>query len=395
MFLDDHPGVWASGLKVFDADAAERLARAAVDGVADLDVASALTRLVHRELEGFGTSGSTSLDDDGIALALRSLRAVLRRLGIEFRPPFQDFRSFHDHWKRAGMGGSWGARRDYLRELFSPVLSRLDDMESGPVTARQVDDGDHRITEITRRRLAEGPPPASHYVKEFDGGFHLPDLHWSGDLDEVQFLGRLYDLDLLPSKDIRHATARGDIGQHRVTNHDGEDDWIFSDERFGLADSDTRLLRFLAETLHPAVRTDQWVVEALHSYYNQTLIYDGYEIVQVDEISGSPVFGHRRIGGGVSGDMKNLIFASTGPKPRIVVGDAISNDFVVTRNADKILIYDRPLPRSAALTWADVVSWWRDKEKISESVSDFNVGSKLWWRLAKSVKSPSHLVRRR
>ena len=88
-------------------------------------------------------------------------------------------------------------------------------------------------------------------------------------LDEVDFLGRLYDLDALPSTDTRFRAARGDIFQHRVANpFDWPDDWIFSDPRFGLAESDDRLVRFLAEMLHPAVRTDLAEVEELRAFLN-------------------------------------------------------------------------------------------------------------------------------
>ena len=86
-------------------------------------------------------------------------------------------------------------------------------------------------------------------------------------LDEVDFLGRLYDLDALPSTDTRFRAARGDIFQHCVANpFDWPDNWIFSDPRFGLADNDDRLVRFLAEMLHPAVRTDLTEVEELRAF---------------------------------------------------------------------------------------------------------------------------------
>ncbi|MDX3107678.1 AbiJ-related protein [Nonomuraea angiospora] len=50
------------------------------------------------------------------------------------------------------------------------------------------------------------------------------------------------------------------------------------------------------------------------------------ELVQIGQISGAPIFAGRRIGGGVSGTMKNIIFAADGPKPKIVLGDAVNND---------------------------------------------------------------------
>ena len=42
---------------------------------------------------------------------------------------------------------------------------------------------------------------------------------------------------------------------------------------------------------------------------------------------------------GVSGEMKNLIFASTGPKPKIVLRDAVNNDLEITENGEHCLVY--------------------------------------------------------
>ncbi|MGH3833574.1 MAG: hypothetical protein ACRDRS_24585 [Pseudonocardiaceae bacterium] len=47
--------------------------------------------------------------------------------------------------------------------------------------------------------------------------------HWWGRMDEVAFLGSLYDLEKLPSTDPRFATAGADIHKHRVNNDDWHD----------------------------------------------------------------------------------------------------------------------------------------------------------------------------
>ena len=56
---------------------------------------------------------------------------------------------------------------------------------------------------------------------------------------------------------------------------------------------------------------------------------------------------------GVAGDLKNLIFAADGPKPRIVLRDAINNVIEIVENAERCLVYDRPLAEHG-LTWG---SW--------------------------------------
>ena len=80
---------------------------------------------------------------------------------------------------------------------------------------------------------------------------------------------------------------------------------------------------------HPAVRTDLAEVERPREFFDGVLVHDGYELVQVDDISGAPLFAHRRIGGGVRGTMKNLIFAAIGPESEIVLIDALNNDLPV------------------------------------------------------------------
>ncbi|WP_411139313.1 protein kinase domain-containing protein [Streptomyces sp. C10] len=139
------------------------------------------------------------------------------------------------------------------------------------------------ITDVTRRHL-------------FDA-LRSTGVSWSGSLDEVTFLRRLYDLDRLKSHDPRFTTVEGDIVQHRYNNpEDWEDDWVFGDDRFGLADgADEVLLRFLAEMIHPAVRTDPVEVRRLLAVVNHHLAPDGYELAEVRTVSGYPVYEARRI----------------------------------------------------------------------------------------------------
>ncbi|MEV0944905.1 hypothetical protein AB0I90_31635 [Micromonospora wenchangensis] len=228
-----------------------------------------------------------------------------------------------------------------------------------------------RITQVTRRRLVEGFAA-------------MPTAHWSGDLDEPDFLARLYPLEKMPSIDPRYDTAGRDIFQHRVLNPcDWPDDWIFRDERFGLADNDEALLAFLVEMLHPEVRTHLAEVEQLRDFLNKVLVHDGYEIVQVDAISGAPIFDYRLIGSGVRGSMKNLIFAALGPKPEIVLDDAVNNDLHFVRNAENCLVYDRPLG-AHGLTWAELIDWWADRQGMTGE-PERDISRSLYRRLDQSL----------
>lgn len=222
--IERRPGL--SPRTVFNLDLVERLRFVAQEGIRDVDAAYGLTRLAHGELEAFGTGGGQKLDDEQMSVLLRSLKAVLRRLGVMFDPPFRDFKGFHGYWSGNGMGGSWAARRGYLNALFSPVLSRLDEVDAatGPTSIR-----------------------------------------------------------------------------------------------------------------------------------------------------------------GVDGDMKNIIFASTGLKPEIVLRDAINNVIEVVRFGESSLIYNRPLTE-AGLTWGDLVAWWRTENGLNDK-PDVEVARSLYIRLFKSIGS--------
>lgn len=98
------------------------------------------------------------------------------------------------------------------------------------------------ISEIIRRAIADVVA---------DGQYD-----WAGRFNEDDSLSRIYDLNSLPSTDRRYETAAGDIHQHRVNNTDWECDWVFYDSRFGLLSGpDDAFLRFLAETVHPILRS--------------------------------------------------------------------------------------------------------------------------------------------
>lgn len=140
-----------------------------------------------------------------------------------------------------------------------------------------------KISEITRRDIIDSIASET--------------TAWAGRLEETEFLGRLFDLQNMPSTDTRFKDAAGDIWQHRVNNEDWEPDWVFHDKRFGLArGDDDAFLRFLCEMLHPVVRPDPTETERLRQMFNQFLRHDGFELVERTRISGRPVYVARFIG---------------------------------------------------------------------------------------------------
>jgi hypothetical protein len=128
--------------------------------------------------------------------------------------------------------------------------------------------------------------------------FIISQISWSGKLQEDEFLGRLYNLKAIPSTDNRFWNVAGEIRQHRSIWKDWSDEWVFTDPRFDLLHaSDEQFLRFLCETVHPAVRPTTDEALAMVDYYNHKLTQDGWRIVEVQRISGKPVFDYQQTDG--------------------------------------------------------------------------------------------------
>lgn len=87
---------------------------------------------------------------------------------------------------------------------------------------------------------------------------------------------------------------------------------------------------------------------------------------------------------GVDGSLRDLIFAAKGPKPKIVLSDALNNVVDVVENAQNCLFYDRQLS-SEGLSWTDLTAWW--KAVLGTSMSDRDVARNLWERLHSSLQS--------
>jgi HEPN domain-containing protein len=125
----------------------------------------------------------------------------------------------------------------------------------------------------------------------FDG-LRIDNVNWSGRLEEVEFLQRLYDLKSLPSYDSRFRDAAADIWQHRVNNPtDWDDDWVYGDTRFDLLNGpENQFLRFLAEIVHPVVRPDRNESLKIVQQFNDQLRPEGWHLIEDERIAGRPRF---------------------------------------------------------------------------------------------------------
>ena len=115
-----------------------------------------------------------------------------------------------------------------------------------------------------------------------------------GRLSETDFWGRVFDLKNLPSSDARFDNLEGDIYQHRVNNHDWDDDWYL--DRFDLLNvEDEVFLKMLSEFFHPEVREPDFNTKRVIKSINKNLAYDGVSMYVKKTVSGRPVLGAKKI----------------------------------------------------------------------------------------------------
>lgn len=190
-----------------------------------------------------------------------------------------------------------GAKRSQLEEQISVRLRTVLEPESQDAYSAKIVPAKELVAGW---RASTSDLPRHARINALDE-FRLGSIAWFGRLDDVEFLSRLYDLQKLPSSDSRFRDAAGDIWQHRINNHDWEDDWVFTDNRFQLIDgSPETFLRFLCEALHPLVRPDRDETLKLALHFNEQIRPAGWDIFEEERIAGRPRFSYRRLSSGPS-----------------------------------------------------------------------------------------------
>jgi hypothetical protein len=234
-------------------------------------------------------------------------------------------------------------------------------------------DAQHSITALTRDAL-------------LDELFLMGPLE--GERELIEFLKRTWPLDEMKSTDARSSNASGDIWQHMVNNDDWAWSYLYRDYLGVMGLSDGEFLHFLEQVVHPIVRKG----DAQGRYVdviNRHLAADGYRLTIAKHVSGYPEFRASRVRGGVEKPVKNIIFAANGPKPEIVLDDAVSNDIRIVKNEEFCLVYDRPIS-PAGLYWKDLVTWWAEHTGCSDEGSTPRA---LYERLRDSVPAgPERMV---
>lgn len=208
---------------------------------------------------------------------------------------------------------------------------------------------------------------------------------FSGRLDELEFLGRIWDLHAMSSTDSRFEDGYRDIWQHRINNNDWDDHYFLCTYLELLQCDDEIFSAFLENCLHPIVLPADEDTNNLAQSFNDILKHDGFVLRELSYISGKPIYKVMRIKGGVQGSVKNLIFAANGPKPELVLIDSVSNDIRIVQNAEYCLVYDKPI-LERGLLWADLVEWWCEQYHL-DNLERKAQELRLYQRLAASLAS--------
>jgi very-short-patch-repair endonuclease len=199
------------------------------------------------------------------------------------------------------------------------------------------------------------------------------------DLDQVELvyspdrfralLRRLWVLDNDPfGFDFLTGAARGlaaDIEQHVFRN---PDDWTTEElfEQLGAFEAgDARMARFLEGLVAAEVMPDEAAQRRIVGIINPHLRKIGAELQETGTDGGYPLFSFVSLRAGRTQRPKNLIFASL-EKPDIRFRDAINNDIEIASNADRVLVYDRPIG-SEGIRWRALHAWWMDAQKLIDA----------------------------
>ena len=211
---------------------------------------------------------------------------------------------------------------------------------------------EHRVSGLVRRDVLKSLNPLHSLF---------------GDLSLLESLSEVFGASTIqddPRGQLGRLSLQGRIIKHCIDN----EDWSYEElltECGALSCSQARFFALLEKLLHPLTRRDAEQA-GLAAAIAAALRRDGFTVRQTGVESGYAIYGVVRAQAGVAGEMKNLIFASIGEKPELIFRDAVNNDVEIVKNADKVLIFDRPLPNSGLLLWTDLRDWWAELQGIEK-----------------------------
>lgn len=252
---------------------------------------------------------------------------------------------------------------DEIGKIAKKVMERLNDKDLTKQMEPFFGDSMLKFSFITRRKLAEF----------LDGMSNM-----EGKMKLSEFLSPIWDME---KTYVIFGKTVGEIIEEEVKKEKKKTykELLIEDLHIKYI-SDEDFKQFLERLTNPEVRegVDQKrYVESI----NKIIKNDGYEL-QVDEIiSDLPKYKVIQISK-VKSELKNLIFASIGKKPDIVIDDSIANDLKILGDMDDCLLYNF-VYRADGLRWNELVEWWKKERLLSDDKAEKN----LYVRLHKSLDS--------
>ena len=226
------------------------------------------------------------------------------------------------------------------------------------------------------------PPIPKRYRREVARRLNSEELYGDGRSFDA-LLERLWILDADDWTQLfggKPAGLRAEIQQHV---HRNPKDWpaeVLFDQLGAYDASDRRFALFLEGLASADVRPDEGAQRHFVACVNEPLRSCGVALRETDSEGGYPIFSLVPLHAMAKGRPKNLIFASP-EKPDLRFRDALDNDVEIVTNADKVLVYDRPIG-NAGLRWNDLQQWWSEAEKIAD---DTQAKRSLYARLKASL----------
>ena len=260
-------------------------------------------------------------------------------------------------------------KREYLQ-------SRIDQLQDNPELTRQVaahfverypvaeqqDETVFTIEELLWKN-SDYPIISKKVRREIADGLEGEEL-WVNAGEFLNALSRLWVLEdpanmFLRELGVGHGSnsLRRQIQKHLINNSDWSPNCFFT-ELGALDCSNKRFGRLIQALVGPEVRPDETSQRSFAEAVNSVLSPHSLELAETGNADGYPTYTLQATGTGAAGQPKNLIFASS-VKPDLRFRDAVINDIEIVTNADKVLVYDRPIP-DTGLRWRDLQDWWKE-----------------------------------
>lgn len=248
-------------------------------------------------------------------------------------------------------------KEDFLIQLSKNLIQDYQNYNIGNSLNKYLNNQFYELTEVTRKQIIDSLKKIPNFTGSMDFDLFLLKAG-------LPFLNEPEYFDFFDTEPIDKNPITALLGNQKL---------------YEILDS--QFISLLEQLVYPMVR-DENEVNAIIQEINPILKQDNFALVPYDSISGRTIYKCVK-NSGVKGVVKNLIFASNGYKPEIVITDALNNDLKIVKNKNSCLVFDKPIPLEG-LKWVDLVAWWAG---LHNEVSSSKIAKSLFNRLMESLDS--------